>query len=129
MLLRLPIHIFNEYCDFNPEYAEVTLTTADINKIYAMSNLVQEWGIYKTVEFSYLDGIYTEKYDLEWNNDGYEECEEFRQDCSQLNVTAEKINWSGYLKHTDIQWETESLPINRLLTDDELIDIYAEVSK
>jgi glucose-6-phosphate 1-dehydrogenase len=37
-----------------------------------------------------------------------------RLDCVMLKVTHEEVNWEGYIKHTDVRWETAAIPVNIL---------------
>jgi hypothetical protein len=34
-----------------------------------------------------------------------------RLDCVILKVTREEVRWEGYIKHTDVRWETAAIPI------------------
>ena len=33
-----------------------------------------------------------------------------RLDCVMLKVTPEEVRWEGYIKHTDVRWETAAIP-------------------
>ena len=34
-----------------------------------------------------------------------------RLDCVMLKVTHQEVKWEGYIKHTDVRWETAAIPI------------------
>ena len=35
-------------------------------------------------------------------------------DCVMLKVTHEEVRWEGYIKHTDVRWETAAIPLSIL---------------
>ena len=35
-------------------------------------------------------------------------------DCVMLKVTPEEVRWEGYVKHTDVPWETAAIPVSIL---------------
>ena len=35
-------------------------------------------------------------------------------DCVMLKVTHEEVHWEGYIKHTDVRWETAAIPLSIL---------------
>jgi len=35
-------------------------------------------------------------------------------DCVMLKVTHEEVRWEGYIKHTDLRWETAAIPVSVL---------------
>jgi len=37
-----------------------------------------------------------------------------RLDCAILKVTHEEVSWEGYIKHTDVRWETAAIPLSIL---------------
>ena len=40
--------------------------------------------------------------------------EQARLDCVILKVTHEEVRWKGYIKHTDVRWETAAIPLSIL---------------
>ena len=37
-----------------------------------------------------------------------------RLDCVMLKVTHEEVRWEGYIKYTDVRWETAAIPLSIL---------------
>jgi hypothetical protein len=35
-------------------------------------------------------------------------------DCVMLRVTHEEVKWEGYIRHTDVRWETAAIPLSIL---------------
>ena len=89
------------------EIARVELDQEAVERIKALSAEVRRLGIYKMQLFDYRVMPF---------NEGLEQYDEpvpveQRLDCVCMNVTSDSFFWSGYVKHDDRRWETESTSV------------------
>lgn len=111
-ILILKINNPSHYEGDTADYAVVHLGAQAISRIKELAAAVQSLGIYKVVDFHYACVLKQADYD-QGLNDGKEPLKEDSKgsDCDRLNVTESCFFWSGYYKHTDARWETNSVPL------------------
>lgn len=89
-----------------------------IARIRRLAAVVADLGVYKIVEFDYR--AVPMKIDYDQEGEPLFEAEEdeygfgIRTECDCMNVTKYGVFWSGYLKNTDIRWETSLIPFEML---------------
>jgi hypothetical protein len=115
----LEVHIASEF-DHGPEVAVVEMTSTLDARIRQLAAAAKVLGVYKVSEFNGSPDFFLRDYDAE-ENDGpiayripEDEDEEntCRVECVTLNVTADDYYWSGYVKHTNIRWETDTISLS-----------------
>jgi hypothetical protein len=108
--LIIPIHDNSEFFSDNADYAIIDLDAAAIERIKALSAAVRDLKVYKVSEFNHTCDFMAADWDAEPDN-GKVALKEFegRMECSTLNVTDNDFFWSGYYKHTDVRWETDTV--------------------
>jgi hypothetical protein len=108
--LIIPIHDNSEFFSDNADYAIIDLDAATIERIKTLSAAVRDLKVYKVSEFNHACDFMAADWDAEPNN-GKVALKEFegRMECNTLNVTDDDFFWSGYYKHTDIRWETDTV--------------------
>ena len=108
--LIIPVHDNSEFFSDNADYAIIDLDAATIERIKALSATVRDLKVYKVSEFNYGCDFMTADWDTEPDN-GKVAMKEFegRMECNTLNVTDDDFFWSGYYKHTDVRWETDTV--------------------
>ncbi|HEY3309731.1 MAG TPA: hypothetical protein VGJ93_14860 [Desulfuromonadaceae bacterium] len=108
--LIIPIHDNSEFFSDNADYAIIDLDAATIERIKALSAAVRELKVYKVSEFNCGCDFMTADWDAEPDN-GKVRLKEFegRMECNTLNVTDDDFFWSGYYKHTNVRWETDTV--------------------
>lgn len=114
----LEVHINSEF-DHGPEVAVVEITPVLDARIRQLTTAAKGLGVYKITEFNWSPDFFLRDYAAE--DDGgpiafrepEDEDESYacRVECVTLNVTPDDYYWSGYVKHTNIRWETESIPL------------------
>lgn len=120
----LEVHIGSEF-DHGPEIAVVEITPALDARIRQLATAAKALGVYKITEFDCSPDFFLRDYDAE-EDDGpiafrepedEEEGYTCRVECVTLNVTSNDYFWSGYVKHTSIRWETDSIPLETVETE------------
>ena len=108
--LIIPVHDNSEFFSDNADYAIIDLDAATIERIKALSAAVRDLKVYKVSEFDNDCDFMTADWDAEPDN-GKVALKEFegRMECNTLNVTDDDFFWSGYYKHSDIRWETDTV--------------------
>ena len=108
--LIIPVHDNSEFFSDNADYAIIDLDAATIERIKALSAAVRAMKVYKVSEFDNDCDFMTADWDAEPDN-GKVALKEFegRMECNTLNVTDDDFFWSGYYKHSDIRWETDTI--------------------
>jgi hypothetical protein len=121
----LEIHIGSEF-DHGPEVAVVEITSTLGARIRQLAAAAKVLGVYKVSEFNGSPDFFLRDYDAE-EEDGpiayrtpEDEDEEnaCRVECVTLNVTANDYYWSGYVKHANVRWETETVPLAPVESND-----------
>ena len=113
--LIIPVHDSSEFFSENADYAVIKLDAALIERIRKLAVVVKQMKAYKISEFNCTCDFMTADWDAEPDN-GKVALKEFegRMECSTLNVTYSDFFWSGYYKHTDVRWETDTVLIKSL---------------
>ncbi len=108
--LIIPVHDNSEFFSDNADYAIIDLDAATIERIKTLSAAVRALKVYKVSEFDNDCDFMTADWDAEPDN-GKVALKEFegRMECNTLNVTDDDFFWSGYYKHSDIRWETDTI--------------------
>ncbi len=113
---RLIISI-SDNSDFFPcaDYAVIELTPASIERIRKLAVVVQQMKVYRISEFNYDAEFMVADYEAD-PDDGKVALKEFegRMECTMLNVTESGCYWSGLYRHTDIRWESDTIPLTVL---------------
>jgi hypothetical protein len=121
----LEVHIGSEF-DHGPEVAVVEITSTLEARIRQLAAAAKVLGVYKVSEFNGSLDFFLRDYDAE-EEDGpiayrtpEDEDEEnaCRVECVTLNVTANDYYWSGYVKHANVRWETETVPLAPVESND-----------
>lgn len=121
--LIIPVHSNSELFSETADYAIIDLDVKLIERIKALSAAVRDLKVYRVSEFNYACEFKTADWDADSDNGKVSLIEfEGRMECNTLNVTDDDFYWSGLYKHTDVRWETESVPLEAL--DDP--DVYDE---
>lgn len=113
--LIIPVHDNSEFFPDNADYAVIDLDAALIERTKKLAVVVKQMKAYKISEFNHACDFRTADWDAEPDN-GKVAMKEFegRMECSTLNVTDSDFFWSGYYKHTDVRWETDTVLIKSL---------------
>ena len=113
--LIIPVHDNSEFFSDNADYATIDLDAALIERIKKLGVVVRQMKAYKISEFNSACDFRSADWDAEPNNAkiALKKFEE-RIECSTLNVTDSDFFWSGYYKHTDVRWETDTVLIKSL---------------
>ena len=108
--LIIPVHDNSEFFSDNADYAIIDLDAASIERIKTLSAAVRDLKVYKVSEFNHGCEFMAADWDAEPDN-GKVRLKEFegRMECNTLNVTDSDFFWSGYYKHTDVRWETDTV--------------------
>lgn len=119
----IPVHDGSEFFPDYADYAIIDLDAKSIERIMALSAAVRDLKVYKVAEFNYDCDFMTADWDAEPDN-GKVALKEFegRMECNTLNVTDSDFFWSGLYKHTDIRWESNTVPLAVF----DMTDIYDE---
>ena len=113
--LIIPMHDNSEFFSDNADYAVIDLDAALIERIKKLAVVVRQMKAYRISEFNSASDFRTADWDAEPDN-GKVALKEFegRMECSTLNVTDSDFFWSGYYKHTDVRWETDTVLLTSL---------------
>jgi hypothetical protein len=114
----LEVHIFSKF-EHGPEVAVVEITPALNARVRQLATAVRALGVYKIVEFDSSPDLFLRDYTAEEQEGAIayrepadeEEGDACRVECMTLNVTPVDYFWSGYVKHTNARWETDTIPL------------------
>ena len=113
--LIIPVHSNSEFFPETADYAIIDLDVKLIERIKALSAAVRDLKVYRVSEFNYACEFNSVDWDADSDNGKVPLIEfEGRMECNTLNVTDDNFYWSGLYKHTDVRWETESVPLAAL---------------
>lgn len=101
------INIFDEYFDGSPEKIIIEMTRPLARRILQLAAAVKKVKAYKICEFDYTPQFFNIGDDEE-----LVEAEEFRTDGETLDVDDNAFYWSGSVKNTGINWETELISLD-----------------
>lgn len=113
--LTIKVRTNADFFDKTADYAVIELNETAIERIKALTTAVQDLKVYKVSEFNNACDFEVVDWDAEPEN-GKVVLKEFegRMECCTLNVTDNDFFWSGVYKHTEIRWETTSVPLTVL---------------
>lgn len=131
MLIRVPVSVFDEWVDTRPEFCEIEIPDLEEFRqaVIKRAAAVKDLKAYKISIWDGVDRFYEEDSDVddtEGNTgDAYKECDDFRVECTTLNVYTDSICWSGRIKHTEIRWETAEIDLALLeeLNNEAVLDM------
>ena len=120
--LIIPVHDNSEFFSNNADYATIDLDATLIELIKKLGVVVRQMKVYKICEFNNCCDFMAADWDAEPDN-GKVSLKEFegRMECNTLNVTDSDFFWSGYYKHTDVRWETDTVP-QKILDESDVYD-------
>jgi hypothetical protein len=114
----LEVHIGSEF-DHGPEVAVVEITPTLDTRIRQLASAAKALGVYKVAEFDCSPDFFLRDYESEEDDgpiayrlpDDEDEGNICRVECVTLNVTSDDYYWSGFVKHTNVRWETDTVPL------------------
>ena len=121
-IIEADINVCDDFTN-GPDRLRVEIDIPLAQRIIRLSELVKENHLYKVCEFSYLPEILVADYDdagrciyrPPQTDDELEKCS---VECVMLTVKEGSFFWKGLIKHTDTNWNHESIPLSEL---DELL--------
>lgn len=116
--VSLEVYVYDEYIDTRPERAEITITPKLIERVLELSDAVKNVKAFQIQEIDYSPDWLCEKYEKDDDGTGdpeYVEWEDGSMDTVMLNVSDDDFRWKGWIKHTNILVETESIFISNML--------------
>jgi len=130
----LEIHINNEFVE-GPEIAVIEIDDKLQSRIQQLASAAKILDVYSVREFN----GYPEFFMRDNDNEGEtiiprppkdeDEAMTCLGECVTLNVTSSDFYWSGYVKHTDIGFETETVSLSDLGISPEPVPQMVEVLK
>ena len=115
MKIAMSLSDSNEWYNDVAQGATVELFEAELREIRKLSEVCKQNDIYKVSRFENP----LEFFDIDWETDERIEFDG-RVECVTLNVTTTDFFWSGYYKHTNVRWETATVPITEALLGEDL---------
>jgi hypothetical protein len=95
-----------------PEWTVLTITPQRARSLLRLCESVRELSVYKIADFDYSPGFYA------WGEDDSGEetvGEPVRTEIDQVSCYADGVRWSAAVRHTDMTFSTEEIPVSRLL--------------
>ena len=107
---------------FGPEVAVVEITPSLKARILQLSEAAQALEVFKITEVNRAPDFYLRDYSSEEEEgriafkepSDEDEKNSCRIECVTLNVTPDDFYWSGYIQNSDVQWETNAIPLSAL---------------
>lgn len=125
MLIRVPVSVYDENTD-SPLYAEAEFKQDQINRIVDLADQVERLSVRRIVEFGRPDSFFEEDYDAEeLVEDRVFKEMDFRTEASVMNVYKDRATFGGLKKHTNVSWETDSIPLEQLVSALDVVDLFA----
>jgi hypothetical protein len=121
MKIRMNVATYDEWFNSPLDAAEAEITEEKASTIKTLAGACKFHDIYKCTKFDYSLDYFS--VDWESEDEGFKEYDG-RVECVTLNVTTTDFFWSGYYKHTNIRWETDSIPVKSLDSGEEFIDLW-----
>ncbi len=130
----LEIHISNEFVE-GPEVAVIEMDDKLQSRIQQLASAAKILDVHSVREFNGYPEFFMRDHD---NEDGTivprppeDEDEEMtcQMECVTLNVTSSDFFWSGYVKHTDSCFETETVSLDDLRISPQPVPPMVEVLK
>lgn len=121
MIIPIELEVTIEYEYLNSiNLARVDLTESKIERIKKLSRIVKRNKVANIADY---DGSVTYLYRVDETDPDTVEEPEDSTECDMIVVTDSGFHWKGYIRHSGIRIETESMSIKAL---DELIKFYKE---
>jgi hypothetical protein len=95
-----------------PEWAVLILTPERARSLVRLCETVLELSVYKIADFDYSPGFYS------WDEDDCSEetvGEPVRTEIDQVSCYADGVRWSAAVRHTDMTFSTEEIPVSKLM--------------
>jgi len=114
----LKVRISNEFAE-GPEVAVVEIDDHLRSRVWQLASAVKSLNVYAIREFNGYPEFFMQDHEHEESviprppEDGFEEMA-CRVECVTLNVTDSDFYWTGYVKHTDVRFETDSIPLEEI---------------
>ena len=121
MKIRMNISTYDEWFNRPVDAAEVEIPSPSAQVILGLAEVCKEHDIYKVSRFENPLALLSEDYESE--EDLVFTPYEGRVECVTLNVTTTNFFWSGVYKHTNIRWETDSIPLETLTAGEVFVDL------
>jgi hypothetical protein len=95
-----------------PEWAVLTITPQYARALVSLCQEVRRIDVYKIAKFDYSASYYEQ----DWDEDSGEEWlgEPVRTEIDQMNCFEDGVRWSACIRHTDMTFSTEEIPVQRL---------------
>lgn len=116
--LECPVSTYDEYTE-GPKILKITLNENDVAWINKMSKLVKKQDLHTVTSYSHIND-YPHYYVRE--DEGLVEFEGSTE-CEQVVVTNGSFYWKGYIKHTEVRYESESFSVKKLNAYFRLMDL------
>lgn len=97
------VHTLDEWTN-GPNKAVIKWTPELCNRIRQLNKIVHNLDVYCIQDF---------RYDPSWIWRG-SDFEDHRYEGSSMKVTKSDVYWSAYIKHTNIEFESEPIPLNQI---------------
>ena len=108
-------NVYDEYYDDGPTHAVIEVNSELAKQIIKMQEAVKSCDAYCIQEFdSAPDFMVKENPEDEADHPALIDWEDGSIDCCLLHVTQTGFFWSANIKHSDINIETENIPIEEL---------------
>jgi hypothetical protein len=107
----LRCHAGDEFWEV-PEWAVLTITPQRARCLLRLCETVRDLGVYKIADFDYSPDFYA------WSEDDSGEetvGESVRTEIDQVSCYADGVRWGAAVRHTDMTFSTEEIPVSRLL--------------
>jgi len=95
-----------------PEWAVVTLTRQRARSLLRLCEAIQRLGVYTIADFDYSPAFYA------WGEDDSGEetvGQPVRTEIDQVSCYVDGVRWSAAVRHTDMIFSTEEIPVSRLM--------------
>lgn len=100
----VPIHVNSDIdCYDQPTHATITLDTTGIKRIRQLARAVKKIGVTYIEEFDRTPILKEGR--RVWDGS---------VDCVCLKVSDDDFHYTGYFKNSQLQWETQGIPLNKL---------------
>lgn len=104
----MAVAILKVYGDDAPfDFASVEITPEFRDRVHMLAEAVRRLDVESIEEYDYR---VVPLEDRGWNESNLIEAD-VRLDCVRICVTEDAVNWSGYTRHGDTRWETQTIPV------------------
>lgn len=107
----MAVAILKVYGDDAPfDFASVEITPEFRDRVHMLAEAVRRLDVESIEEYDYR---VVPLEDRGWNESNLIEAD-VRLDCVRICVTEHDVGWSGFVKHEDAKWVTQSIPLDLL---------------